>query len=174
MFLLALVSYYCQQLRIITIIAYYFGLNIWERAKVYINDVICTIRIGVNIQLLWLLQGLSSYRAHTSWWRGKQDGFNALDNREIKHGDAGRSGNYPVLSVLTDNAARFLYEFLDSRFSGLSSPFTSRQKRLWCAWTHQKWSGMDTSACIKYYAVEKWYQVYGFIVFWQLFILIVS
>ena len=51
---------------------------------------------------------------HTLVGGGGQDGgFDALDYRKIKHGDAGKLGNYPILSVLPDKLARFLYEFHD-------------------------------------------------------------
>ena len=53
---------------------------------------------------------------------GQQGGFDALDYRKIKHGDAGKLGKYDILSVLPDKFARFLYEFHDFRFSGLDLP----------------------------------------------------
>ena len=60
---------------------------------------------------------------HTLVGGGGQDGgFDALDYRKIKHGDAGKLGKYDILSVLPDKFARFLYEFHDFRFSGLDLP----------------------------------------------------
>ena len=53
---------------------------------------------------------------------GQQGGFDALDYRKIKHGDAGKLGKYDILSVLPDKFARFLYEFNDFRYSGLDLP----------------------------------------------------
>ncbi len=53
---------------------------------------------------------------------GLHEGFDALDYRKIKHGDAGKFGNYPILSVLPDKFARFLYEFHDFRFTNLDLP----------------------------------------------------
>ncbi len=53
---------------------------------------------------------------------GLHEGFKALDYRKIKHGDAGKLGNYPILSVLPDKFARFLYELHDFRFSSLDLP----------------------------------------------------
>jgi hypothetical protein len=51
---------------------------------------------------------------------GLHEGFNALDYRKIKHGDAGKLGNYHILSVLLpDQFARFLYEFHDFLFTTL-------------------------------------------------------
>ncbi len=50
---------------------------------------------------------------------GLHEGFDALDYRKIKHWDAGKLGNYPILSVLPDKFARFLYEFHDFRFTSL-------------------------------------------------------
>ena len=53
---------------------------------------------------------------------GLHEGFNALDYREIKHWDADELGNYPILSVLPDKFARFLYEFHDFLFTSLDLP----------------------------------------------------
>ena len=53
---------------------------------------------------------------------GQHGGFDALDYRKIKHGDAGKLGNYSILSVLPDKFARFLYEFHDYRFLSLDLP----------------------------------------------------
>ncbi len=53
---------------------------------------------------------------------GKHGGFDALDYRNIKHGDAGKLGKYDILSVLPDKFARFLYEFHDFLFSSLDLP----------------------------------------------------
>jgi hypothetical protein len=53
---------------------------------------------------------------------GQHGGFNALDYRWIRLGDAGKLGNYAILSVLPDKFARFLYEFSDFRFDSLDLP----------------------------------------------------
>jgi hypothetical protein len=53
---------------------------------------------------------------------GQHGGFDALDYRKIKHGDAGKLGNYSILSVLPDKFARFLYDFHDYRFLSLGLP----------------------------------------------------
>ncbi len=53
---------------------------------------------------------------------GLQEGFNALDYRKIKHGDASKLGNYHILSVLPDKFARYLYEFHDFWFTSLDLP----------------------------------------------------
>ncbi len=53
---------------------------------------------------------------------GQHAGFNALDYRKIKHGDAGKLGNHHILLVLLDKFARFLYEFYDFRFTSLDLP----------------------------------------------------
>ncbi len=50
---------------------------------------------------------------------GQHGGFDALDYRKIKNGDAGKLGNYSILSVLPDKFARFLYDFHDYRFVSL-------------------------------------------------------
>ncbi len=53
---------------------------------------------------------------------GKHCGFDALDYCKIKHGNAGPSGTYPILSVLPDKFARFLFEFYSGRFEALDLP----------------------------------------------------
>ena len=53
---------------------------------------------------------------------GQHGGFDALDYRKIKHGDAGPLGIYPILSVLPDKFARFLFEFHSVRFESLDLP----------------------------------------------------
>ena len=54
---------------------------------------------------------------------GQHGGYDALDHRRIKHGDAGKLGNYPILSFLPDKFARFLYEFHAFRFESLDLPY---------------------------------------------------
>ena len=53
---------------------------------------------------------------------GQRGGFDALDYRRIRLGDAGKLGHYAILSVLPDKFARFLYEFHDFRFESLDLP----------------------------------------------------
>ena len=53
---------------------------------------------------------------------GQEGGFDALDYRKIKNGNAGKLGKYDILSVLPDKFARFLYEFHDFRYSSLDLP----------------------------------------------------
>ncbi len=53
---------------------------------------------------------------------GQLEGFDALDYRQIKHGDSGKLGNYSILPVLPDTFARFLYEFHNFRFESLDLP----------------------------------------------------
>ena len=62
------------------------------------------------------------YPVEDPFQAGQDGGFDALDYRKIKHGDAGKLGKYDILSVLPDKFARFLYEFHDFRFSGLDLP----------------------------------------------------
>jgi hypothetical protein len=50
---------------------------------------------------------------------GQHGGYDALDYRRIKHGDAGKLGNCPILFYLPDKFARFLYEFHAFRFESL-------------------------------------------------------
>ena len=53
---------------------------------------------------------------------GLHEGFNALDYRTFRHGDAGKLGNYNILSLLPDKFARDLYEFHDFLFTSLDLP----------------------------------------------------
>ncbi len=71
---------------------------------------------------------------------GQHGGFDALDYRKIKHGDAGKLGNYSIRSVLPDKFARFLYEFHDfpSRFESLYLPPLRADRSdfdVHCAWS---------------------------------------
>jgi hypothetical protein len=60
---------------------------------------------------------------HTLVGGGGQLGcFNALDYSKIKHGNAGPLGTYPILSVLPDKFARFLFEFHSARFESMDLP----------------------------------------------------
>ena len=69
----------------------------------------------------WYL-GTTSYCAHLGRRRRPAWGFDALDYQQIRHGDAGKLGNYAILSVLPDMVARFLYKFHDFRFDSLDLP----------------------------------------------------
>jgi hypothetical protein len=53
---------------------------------------------------------------------GQHGGYDALDYRKIKHANAGPLGTYPILSVLPDKFARFLFEFHSGRFESLDLP----------------------------------------------------
>ena len=53
---------------------------------------------------------------------GQHGGFDALDYRKIKHRNAGLLGTYPILSVLPDKSARFLFEFHSARFESVDLP----------------------------------------------------
>ena len=53
---------------------------------------------------------------------GQHGGYDALDHQLIKNRDAGKLGNYHILSVLPDKFVRFLYEFHDFRFDSLDLP----------------------------------------------------
>ncbi len=56
---------------------------------------------------------------------GQHRGFDALDFRKIKHGDAGKLGNLgctAILFALPDKFARFLYDFHDFLFESLDHP----------------------------------------------------
>ena len=53
---------------------------------------------------------------------GQHGGFDALDYRKIRQGDACPLGIYPILSVLPDKFARFLFEYHAVRFESLDLP----------------------------------------------------
>ena len=53
---------------------------------------------------------------------GQHGGYDALDYRKIHQGNAGKLGNYPILSVLPDKFARFLFEYHSHRFESLDLP----------------------------------------------------
>ena len=53
---------------------------------------------------------------------GQHGGYDALDYRKIKQGNACPLGTYPILSVLPDKFARFLFEFHSGRFESLDLP----------------------------------------------------
>ena len=53
---------------------------------------------------------------------GQNGGYDALDYRKIRQGDAGHLGNYPILAVLPDTFARFLFEFHAFRFESIDPP----------------------------------------------------
>ena len=53
---------------------------------------------------------------------GQHGGFDALDYQKMNQGDAGPLGIYPILSVLPDKFARFLFEFHSVRFESLDLP----------------------------------------------------
>ena len=60
---------------------------------------------------------------HTLVGGGGQDGgYDALDYRKIKNGNAGPLGNYAILSVLPDKFARYLFEYHSCRFENLDLP----------------------------------------------------
>ena len=50
---------------------------------------------------------------------GQHAGYATLDYRKIHQGNAGKLGNYPILSVLPDKFARFLFEYHSHRFESL-------------------------------------------------------
>ena len=103
-------------------------LNIWERMKVnplfyisrpyayymhyehYIHNI--QIFLQVRRHIVYTLVGGG----------GHQGGFDALDFRKIHQGNAGKLGDYPILSVLPDKFARFLFEYHSHRFESLDLP----------------------------------------------------
>ncbi len=59
---------------------------------------------------------------------GQHGGFDALDYRKIHQGNAGKLGIYPILSVLPDKFARFLFEYHSHRFESLNLPQLTADK----------------------------------------------
>jgi hypothetical protein len=53
---------------------------------------------------------------------GQHEGYATLDYRKIHQGNAGKLSNYPILSVLPDKFARFLFEYHSHRFESLDLP----------------------------------------------------
>jgi hypothetical protein len=53
---------------------------------------------------------------------GQYGGYATLDYRKIHQGNAGKLGNYPILSVRPDKFARFLFEYHSHRFESLDLP----------------------------------------------------
>ncbi len=51
--------------------------------------------------------------------RGQHGGFDALDYRKIHQGNAGKLGIYPIISVLPDKFAQFLFEYHSHCFDSL-------------------------------------------------------
>ena len=49
-------------------------------------------------------------------------GYDALNHMLIIHGNAGKLGEYPILSKLPDKFARFLHEFHDFHFQRMNLP----------------------------------------------------
>jgi hypothetical protein len=64
----------------------------------------------VNILHICIV-GTPAYCAQFGGGGGQHGGFDALDYRKIKHGNAGPLGTYPILSALPDKFAKFLFEF---------------------------------------------------------------
>ena len=103
-------------------------LNIWERTKV-ISSYNAFLCYSYYINYLhythnYIPHQVRRHIVHTLVGGGGQDGgFDALDYRKIKQGNAGKLGTYEILSVLPDKFARFLFEFHAHRFESLDLPF---------------------------------------------------
>jgi hypothetical protein len=69
-------------------------------------------------------------------------GFDVLDHRKIKHGDAGNLDHYSIqaAAVLPDKFARFMYEFHDFRFESLDRPPLPADRGS-CAWSAWNFAG---------------------------------
>jgi hypothetical protein len=61
-------------------------------------------------------------RAHQTGSSESFDRYDALDYRKIKTGNAGPFGTYPILSVLPDKFARFLFDYHSGRLENLDLP----------------------------------------------------
>ena len=104
-------------------------LNIWERAKVifscYALFKLCALYLLYTLSSLFsIARQVRRHIVHTLVGGGGQHGgFDALDYRKIRQGNAGKLGTYEILSVLPDKFARFLFEFHAHRFESLDLPF---------------------------------------------------
>ncbi len=85
-------------------------LNIWERAKVgiHFNYFVYVYHDNYTNHLYCRYADILC----TVWWGAEASmAVSITDYRKIKLGNAGPFGTYPILSVLPDKFARFLFEF---------------------------------------------------------------
>ncbi len=112
-------------------------IYIWEGAKADSLDIyiVCVIQ-NITIILIYAKVRPHIRVVHTSVGSGGQRGvFYALDYRKFKNGDAGKLANYPILLVLQDKFARFLFELHAFRFESvnlLSLPADQLESNLMC------------------------------------------
>ncbi len=79
------------------------------------------ILFSIDIMIFKFCTGPALHSAHVGGG-GLHEGFDTLDYRKIKHWDAGKLGNYHILSVLPNKFVRFLFEFHDFLFTSLDLP----------------------------------------------------
>jgi hypothetical protein len=77
----------------------------------------------VSPESVWYARVLLLFSASVMTQAVQHGGFDALDYRKIRQGNAGKLGTYDILSVLPDKFARFLIEFPAHRFESLVLPF---------------------------------------------------
>ena len=77
----------------------------------------------VSPESVWYARVLLLFSASVMTQAVQHGGFDALDYRKIRQGNAGKLGTYDILSVLPDKFARFLFEFHAHRFESLDLPF---------------------------------------------------
>ena len=84
---------------------------------------------------------------------GQHGCYDALDYRKIKQGNAGLLGPYPILSVLPDKFARFLFEFHSGRFESLDLPILPDDRSQFdvhCALEDDKVKQLEYTCLIEY------------------------
>ncbi len=98
--------------------------------------------------------------------RGKYGGFDTLDYRKIKQGNAGPLGTYAILSVLPEKFDMFSFEFHSLRFESLNLPILPNDRSQFdvhCALKDNKVKQLEYT-CLIQYIWCKWllllYQIY--------------
>jgi len=108
---------------IISIILYHVHISILYQLYRLCQYIISIITIILIIPIIFLTLVVSCFSGVILVGGGGQDGgYDALDYRKIKNGNAGPLGNYAILSVLPDKFARFLFEYHSCRFETLDLP----------------------------------------------------
>ncbi len=103
-------------------------LNIWERMKVnkqlYIYGQYAHYMHYLHyVYSREMFPQVRHHIVHTMVGEGGlHEGYATIDYRKIHQGNAGKLGNYPILSVLPDKFARFLFEYHSHRFESLELP----------------------------------------------------
>jgi hypothetical protein len=103
-------------------------LNIWERMKVckllYVyRPYAYYMHYLYYIYIFKMFPQVLRHIVHTIVRGGEQHrGYATLYYHKIHQKNAGKLGNYPILSVLPDKFAQFLFEYHSHRFESLDLP----------------------------------------------------